>query len=123
MWECIEEIYKDKSKEFKSGNYTICWFEHKKILSKIGIVHEKYGVYEKEMLIDKMLDRDWTLVQKPVSFIEALQSGKDFKLQHRHIGTIHYDYELKQFLQALLYEQTKEELKDIFTEGKFYIKE
>ena len=73
-------------------------------------------------------NEEWILVQEPVSFMEAVQSGKKIKVEHEAIK----HFELKCTSEYLTLFVVVEELaknldsislREIITEGKFYIEE
>lgn len=74
------------------------------------------------------LDEEWTLIQEPVGFMKAVQSGKKIKVEHEAIK----HFELKCTSEYLTLFVVVEELaknldsislREIITEGKFYIEE
>lgn len=73
------------------------------------------------------LDEEWTLIQEPVSFMEAVQSGKKMECKHEKLygdEDLGYKYNsLATVLYLLQSRYTSEEITNIITEGKFYIEE
>ena len=65
-------------------------------------------------------------IQKPVSFIEAVKSGKRVKVKHKLMSEIE-ETELKEFefISWILFAITKEniDVKEIIINGKWYIEE
>lgn len=73
-------------------------------------------------------DEEWTLIQEPVDFMTAVKSGKRIKVEHEAIK----HFELKCTSEYLTLFVVVEELaknldsislREILTEGKFYIEE
>lgn len=77
---------------------------------------------------DGIDDTEWTLVQQPVDFMTAVKSGKNIKVEHEAIK----HFELKCTFEYLTLFVVVEELaknlesiglREVLTEGKFYIED
>ncbi|APM40578.1 hypothetical protein [Clostridium kluyveri] len=83
-----------------------------------------------EIIID--IEGKWELVQKPVTFMEALESGKWVKVEHEIIqperflsdyGDTTYWNSIDRLLYILSNSLGAAELREVILEGKWYIKE
>lgn len=83
IWEAIEEIVKDRTKEFISTCEEVLYYDEEQM--KIAMKQEEGYRYEVNITLndDNVLD-DWQPVEKSVSFLEAVKSGKRVKLINKY---------------------------------------
>ena len=78
IWDCIKEIAVDRRKEFISNCEEILYYDEE--VMKIVIRQDDYR-YDVSIVLDRdNMFGDWQPVEKAVSFLEAVKSGKYIKL-------------------------------------------
>ena len=63
----------------------------------------------------------YTIKETPVTFMEAVKSGKRFRVEHGEFKTEEYLWVNDLFRQILLSVTNSYQTREILTEGKFYI--
>lgn len=108
-WEMIKQLTENPNKEFKRE------------LDGLHIKTNEDG----ELIWDNgyqfiRLDHEWKEIKKPVSFMEAVASGKRIKLEHEDGGEkyVTLDY----FLASISGRFMQNELRDLLLRGTFYVK-
>lgn len=138
IWEMIKELSENPNKKFsykgaQSNSYVTV--EDGKIVWRGDLQN---GQEMAIGFIDER-DREWEEVKEPVSFMEAIESGKKIRVEHNNIQRIADEslnsnftrtlklnidgkYLLSNFLiQAIAYYSSKEIFEDIILNGKWYI--
>ena len=125
-WEMIKELTEDPSKEFVSkGNKHFHVF-----MTNYGYVF--YGIdgdgAVKPLELNRCLKQEWEEVKKPITFMEAVESGKLIRVEEPikyHIENyydFYGDYQfLSDFLWRLANDFSSSEVQEILSSGKFYI--
>ena len=108
-WEMIKELTENPGQKFKrvGGELEISVDIDDNLNWKSG--YSPLNIYE-----------EWEEVKQPVSFMEAVESGKRIKLEHEDDGEkyVTLDY----FLASISGRFMQRELRDLLLRGTFYIK-
>ena len=133
--QAIDEIILDKTKEYANGKYIIKFDVEENIIDMF-YKNDKEASSRCYILDSCYLGMKWKLVQKPVSFMEAVASGKFIKAEHDNLNILYGSNNLKEYrinsnkyyhlgylLKIISMHFADEQLRAILTEGKFYIQE
>lgn len=129
--QAIDEIMINEEKEFEGSVDGFC-YRISCINGEIEtmVINESIGAGVMKIILGLPYTRilkevDWKLVERPVTFMEAVASGKDFRVEHEDCKlhpSLKY-MEVEDFIYHLYDNCDGRNFKDIILEGKFYIKE
>ena len=111
-WEMIKELTENPGKGFK-------------IKGENGIVYASDLYSEGKVELDQVdfitIYDEWEEVKEPVTFMKAVESGKEFVIEHKRMDR--KKRTLRKFFKLLVEDYTIAEIQEILTQGKFYIEE
>lgn len=118
-WEAFKMITENNRLKFKCSEYDIIlkwkgdvirFFEEDKNV-------QRYGV---------MINDKWILIEEPVDFMTAVKSGKKIRVEYdlmSHLKIFGEYLTLVDLLDILSYSYPSSTIREILTEGKFYIED
>lgn len=111
-WEMIEELVKNPDKNFKRLSDGL----------EVRNTHGRFNWESGHAFLG--VEDEWEEVKEPVSFIEAVKSKKEIKVEHYLTVESNLDcyMYLDDFLYELDYNYTSDQVRDIILNGEFYIK-
>lgn len=117
-WEMIKELTENPNKRFACDPVT----DGSYVTVKEGIVVWQGAGQSGQYMAVTTNSEDWEEVKQPVSFMEAVESGKRIKVEHadEFINSYH---NLDYFLGELLDFFPEGELRDTLINGTFYIED
>lgn len=124
-WEVIKMITENPNLKFKNKNSDT---RYTKIIkcSKNGYIAMDNTSRNNQIIGNIMFNEEWMLIQEPVSFIEAIESGKKIKVEHELTKClcISEDYYSVHNILYILGSVLKDiNIRAVLREGKFYIEE
>ena len=119
--EAIDMIIEDKDLKFVSGGEELYYH------NSLGIVMRNAfeGTLYSPDLTPKSLNKNWTTISDPVSFMKASQSAGKIKVNHRLVDTKIFSgyYHLRYLMEKLSDYHSTSQIREILRTGEFYIKQ
>lgn len=112
-WQMIKELTENPTKRFANKGD-----ENAYVVVERNVIVWR-GEDQKGQMMTVDIDVEWEEVKQPVSFMEAVASGKRIKLEHEDDGEeyVTLDY----FLASIARHFVQGELRDLLLRGTFYI--
>lgn len=125
-WEVVKLLTENHNLKFQTSGWDMTYLTV--IENKIALA-DKNGFWDvqerKASRFDVSnyltLDNKWTLLQEPVSFIQAVESDRPVRVVHKEIKNFEDYISMPQLLSILVSAYSQHVVKNVILNGKWYI--